>query len=247
MESTTLTRKTAGQAGAIYLNLILAGIFAHFFVRALLVVPSDPAATAQNILNSPLLFRLGFISDLVHMISFIFLGLIFFRIFRDVRQDSARTLLAIVLVANAIMGLNMLNQWAALQILSSPALKASFAAPQLEAWSMFFLDLHNQGIHLSYLFFGLWLWPLGKLVKASAFFPGKLGNLVSILLQVGCAGYLLDFTVYFLFPEYYQPIAAYATLPADLGEMLLCLWLLVKGATGNARDRNKFAMINQNG
>lgn len=240
-----INRKTFASAGALYLNLIITGIFAHLVVRAMLIVPGNASATASNILESEFWFRLGLFSDLAHMVSFILLALIFYKIFKNVNLQWAITLLAIVLVTNAIMGLNLLNQMAALHILTKPALVNAFEPVQREAGALFFLQLHSTGIHIGYIFFGLWLLPLSRLVKKAHFFPGKLGNLVSILLLMGGIGYLLDFTVYVLFPEFYSHIARYATLPADIGEMLLCLWLLIKGARGNVKDHVAFAAVNQ--
>ena len=45
----TAQRKVARVAGLLYLIIIIAGIFAEFFVRQSLFVPGDAAATAQNI------------------------------------------------------------------------------------------------------------------------------------------------------------------------------------------------------
>lgn len=244
MES-SINKKTFASAGALYLNLIITGILAHLVVRAMLIVPGNAAATASNLLESPFWFRLGMFSDLAHMVSFILLALLFYKIFKNVHLQWAISLLAIVLVTNAMMGINLLNQWAALLILTKPVLANSFETAQREAGALFFLQLHSTGIHVGYIFFGLWLLPLGRLVKKADFFPGKLGNLISILLMAGGIGYLLDFSVYLLQPEFYSHVAPYATLPADMGEILLCLWLLVKGAKGNLKDRKAFAAVNQ--
>ncbi|MGK7397323.1 MAG: DUF4386 domain-containing protein [Candidatus Cyclobacteriaceae bacterium M3_2C_046] len=240
-----LNSKTAARAGSLYLNMIITGIFAHLLVRASLIVPGEPSITAQNILEMNFFFRLGIISDLIHMVSFIFLGLLFYKIFRSINQTYAMALVSIVLVTNAIMGFNLLNQWAAMQLLNQPSMLSSFSKQQVEAWAMFFLDLHITGIHMGYIFFGLWLWPLSILMRKSGFFPGYLGKLISLLLMAGCIGYLIDFTTYFLFHDHYRYVAPFATLSADIGEILLCLWLLVKGTAGNLRDRKAFAMINQ--
>jgi hypothetical protein len=48
-------------AGALYLIVIVGGIFAEIFVRGRLVVHGDAAATAHNIQAHELLYRLGFV------------------------------------------------------------------------------------------------------------------------------------------------------------------------------------------
>ena len=56
-------------AGAGYLVIIAAGIFAEFFVRGTLVVPGDAAATAANITASQSLFRVSIAGDLVMLVA----------------------------------------------------------------------------------------------------------------------------------------------------------------------------------
>ena len=51
--------------GALYLAIIVLGAFAEGFVTNKLVVPGDPAATAHNILVSPMLWRLSVAGDLI--------------------------------------------------------------------------------------------------------------------------------------------------------------------------------------
>jgi len=51
------------------------------------------------------------------------------------------------------------------------------------------------------------------------------------LLMMGCVGYLIDFVGTLMFPEYKQSLlASYVTLPAALGEIGTCLWLMLMGA-----------------
>lgn len=90
---------------------------------------------------------------------------------------------------------------------------------------MFFLDLHGKGYLIAQLFFGLWLLPLGLVVFKSGFLPKVIG----IFLILGFVGYLIDFFIIFLFPSMAPLLSSWLTLPADLGEFSLCLWLLIKG------------------
>src|SRR5580692_6104613 len=51
--------------GALYLFIIVAALFGEAFVRGSLIVPNDPAATANNILGSEMLFRVGLAGELL--------------------------------------------------------------------------------------------------------------------------------------------------------------------------------------
>jgi len=66
-------RKAARVAGVLYLIVIVAGVSAEFFVRQRLIVPGNATATANNIMANELLFRLGFVSDLIMITSFLLL------------------------------------------------------------------------------------------------------------------------------------------------------------------------------
>jgi hypothetical protein len=86
---------------------------------------------------------------------------------------------------------------------------------------MLFLDLHEYGILIATIFWGLWLLPLGYLVFKSGYIPRILG----VLLIIGGFGYLIDFVVFFIFPNFEVSIGQFTFL----GEILLPLWLLIKG------------------
>jgi hypothetical protein len=55
-------------------------------------------------------------------------------------------------------------------------------------------------------------------------------KILGLLLMAGCLGYLTDFFGSFLFPEYDKTIISnYIRLPASLGEIGICLWLMIIG------------------
>ncbi len=125
------------------------------------------------------------------------------------------------LVAVPIAMLNQLNQFAALLLLSGADYLTVFTADQLQALVHLFLDLHEHGISIAGIFWGLWLFPMGYLVFKSGFLPRILG----VLLIIGCFGYLIDSFTFFLLPNYEVDIALFTFW----GEVLLPLWLLIKG------------------
>ena len=125
------------------------------------------------------------------------------------------------LVGVPIAMLNLLNQFAALLLLSGTDYLALFEPGQLHAQALFFLDLYKQGIIIAQIFWGLWLLPLGYLVFKSGFLPRILG----VLLVIGGFGYLIDTFIFFLFPNFDVAINMYT----GWAELFLCLWLLIKG------------------
>ena len=55
-------------AGFCYLVVIATGLFSEVFVRQALRVPNDALATAHNIQTNEMLFRWGFVADLVNFV-----------------------------------------------------------------------------------------------------------------------------------------------------------------------------------
>jgi hypothetical protein len=211
-------KRMARIAGSLYLVVAVLGGFAELYVRARTVVPGDAAATAENIRGSATLFRFGFASDLVQATFFLFTAMALYLLLRHVNELVARAMVVIVAVSVAIICLNLLNQYMALQV-------ATGGAEGSDALVGLFADMHAAGYLIAQIFFGLWLLPLGYLVFRSGYFP----KVVGILLAVGCFGYLIDTFTRFLAPGIAGSVSAIAVMPAAIGELSFVVYLLVKG------------------
>jgi hypothetical protein len=218
-------QKTARIAGLLYLLVAITGAFSIMYVPETLIVRGDATATEARIASSELLFRLGIASGLICQITFIFLVLTLYRLLKDVDQSYATAMVALVLVAVPIAFLNMLNNLAALVLLSGAEFLSAFTAAQLNALVLLFLSLHEQGIVIVEMFWGLWLFPFGVLVFRSRFLPRVLG----VLLVIACFAYLIDSFTSLLLPRYKDIVSSFTAAPAGLGEFAILLWLLIKG------------------
>lgn len=221
--------RIARASGLFYLIIIVTGIFAEFFVRSGLIVTGDAAATANNIMASEELFRIGIGADMVMILSDVALALLFYVLLK--RVNEALSLLAAFfrLAQAAVLGFNLLNLFFVLQLLSGDGYLTVFGADQLYAQVLLFLKAHSNGYSIGLVFFGVHCAILGYLIFKSGYFPKILG----VLLIVASAGYLIDSFANFLLPNYesYESIfLAVVFVPAFIAELSLCLWLLVKGA-----------------
>jgi hypothetical protein len=212
---TTPTTQTSPQlnarvAGFLYLMVAVFSGFAAF-VRSSLIVSGDAAATAGHILASEGLFRFGIVSDLIGQVFHILLVLALYELLKTVNKNQALLMVILGLVPVPIAMLNQLNQFAVLPLLNS----ADYSQV------MFFLNLHNQGVLIAQIFWGLWLFPLGYLVFKSGYIPGILG----VLLMIAGLGYLMDSFGKFLLPNYDLTISMFTFI----GEVLFLLWILIKG------------------
>ncbi|NDJ33546.1 MAG: DUF4386 domain-containing protein [Chloroflexi bacterium] len=195
--------------------------FGILYVSSVLIEPGNAAATADNIIASEALFRLGMVSDLLGQVMFLGLALALYKLLKPVDPNHAAVMLAIVIVSIPIAMLNVLNNVAALLLLTHGNYLTVLGAEQANALAMLFIDLKEYGVNLAGIFWGLWLFPFGYLVFKSGFLPKFLG----ILLIIGCFGYVVDFFIFFLVPESSLVISEYTFI----GEILMILWLLIKG------------------
>lgn len=217
------TKKTARIAGLLYLLVALTGGFSMLYVPSL-IVPGDVAATANNLAAHESVFRLGIVSGLACQVVFLFLALVLYQLFRQVNHTHAAVMVVLVVAAVPVAFVNMLNQLAALRVLTGADYLAAFGREQMNALMMLFLDLHAQGLLIVEIFWGLWLVPLGLLVIKSRFMPAFLG----VLLIIGSFGYFVDFLTRLLFPTYAAIVSPIAGI-SKFGELAMILWLLIKG------------------
>ena len=135
-------------------------------------------------------------------------------------------MVALAVVSVPLSLLNLQHKFAILTLIGSEPYLNAFTPDQLHAQVLFQLDQYNNGILAVQIFWGLWLFPLGYLIYKSGFLPKILG----IILMLGCLGYLINFVGHFLIPGYSESgISAWVKMPAAVGEIATCLWLLIVG------------------
>jgi len=224
--------RTARIAGFLYLMLVPLGIFGIMYVPSTLVVSGDAAATVSNIMAQESLFRLSIVSALLVQLINIAVVLVLYQLLKPVNKKHAALMVIFILVAASIAMLNELTQFAVLLLLSGADYLTVFPKDQLQALVLLLLDLHEQGINIASIFWGLWLFPMGYLIFKSNYIPKILG----ILLMIGCFGYLADFVILIFFPNFGVVISEFTFI----GELLLPLWLLIKGINVEQWEKHVF-------
>jgi len=235
------TPKTFARAtGLLYLIVAAGGLFA-ITVRNRIVEPGNAAATADNIRASAGLFRAGFFSELVASVLFLATVMALYLLLKHVHQLVAAAMITIVAVSVAIACLNLLNWYTALSIATSDTYPRTFGTAGADALTMLYLDAYGHGGRIAYIFFALWLVPLGYLVIRSGDFPKVLG----IALIVGCFGYLAGAVTALLAPDAPAGVLTSFGAVGGLPELAFLAWLLVKGVPATAGDAPVPATPNQ--
>ena len=219
-------RRTARRTGLLYLIVIVAAGFREGVVRASLIVPGDATATAAHIRASEMLFRTGFVADLVAFLSNVGVSILLYVLLRPVNGTVALLAAGFRLLAHpAIAAVNLLNHFGALVLVSGAGYLSAIEPAQLDALALLAMEMHGYGYLLAGAFFGVHLALLGWLIVRSDLFPAALGALVVL----AAAGYLVESFGMFLYPAHAGFYTALVTATAVAGEVTLCLYLLVKG------------------
>lgn len=225
-------KKQAKRAGFLYLVLLVTAPIGLLIVPSKLIVTGDATATADNIRASETLFRVGIASELFGQVILIFLTLALYRLFKSVNENLAVLVVVLgALVSVPIAFLNVVNELAALVLVSGADFLSVFDVRQLDALAYLFLRLHAKGLVVIAIFWGLWLFPFGMLVIKSGFIPRVIG----VLMMIAGFSYLADSVTALLLPQFVGAVGR-VTMILSFGEVPIILWLVIWGAKVEPSD-----------
>ena len=98
--------KTARMAGLLYLALAILSAFGLVYVPSMIFVPGDAAATANHIVASESLFRLGFVSNILAFTVNIFVAVLLYKLLAPVNRGIASLMVILILIGLAMAMLN---------------------------------------------------------------------------------------------------------------------------------------------
>ncbi|HEY3196597.1 MAG TPA: DUF4386 domain-containing protein [Nitrospirales bacterium] len=210
--------------GVLYLIIIIIGSCSGFFVRDKLAVSGDVTATANNIMASESLWRITIAGELILLVCSIALTLILYVLLRPVNKTLALLAVFFNIVEFPIEAASKLCLFAALFLSGNADYLRAFEPHQLHALVQISLKLHDYGFGIDLVFFGFACLVYGYLLFRSGYFPKTLG----VLMAIAGLSYLTNSFTLILAPTYAGTISVILVL-ALIGELSLCLWLMVKG------------------
>jgi len=211
--------------GVLYLIIIVGGLFGEAFIRNRLVVPGDAEATAANVGALESLWRFGIAAEFFMLVCTTALALVLFVLLRPVSRDLALLAVFFNLVSIAVEAVNEQQLVAALFPLGNAGYLRAFEPAQLHAMASLSLASYGYGFGISLIFFGCECVVLGYLIFRSGYFPKAVG----VLMQIAGVCYLANSFALLLDPGFASRIFPAILVPSFVGELSLCLWLLVKG------------------
>lgn len=212
--------------GVLYLYIFVAGSFAELFVRSKLIVASDAAATAANIMAHESMFRLGFSGELLHLAFDVVIAMLLYALLKPVDRNIALLAAFMRLACDIVLAVASLSHFAALRLLGGAGYPGGFEPDQAQSLALLAMRLHGDAYAISLVFFGFACLSLGHLIYRSGYLPRTIGG----LLAIAGACYLASSFAHFLRPALGAALFdAGILLPCFVAELSLTLWLLVRG------------------
>lgn len=217
----------ARQAGLIYLVVVLAGIFSLAYAPSQLIVLDDAARTVRNLTEHETLYRASIVGAFVCYLAFLALPFALHRLLAPAGAAMAAAMVVLAVVSVPISMAALLHKLDVLTLLGDRPWVAGLSAEQVQVQVMASLASHGNGMLVAEIFWGAWLFPFGWLVYRS----GRLPKVLGVFLMLGAAGYLTSVFGTVLVPGFRATtVAEIASYPASIGEIGICLWLVVFGA-----------------
>jgi hypothetical protein len=202
--------------GLIYLAIIALGLFGEAVVRDPLV-----SNTAAALAERESLWRIGIATDLLMHVLDVPLIVLFYLLLRPVDATLALVSTVFNIVQTAVLALNKLS----LVVPLLAATRMTPPPPWADEVARLGLTVHAYGFAIGLVFFGLACLLRGHLLRRSALMPPAIG----VLLMLAGACYLINSFALLLAPALAQSLFPWVLLPSLAGELLLAVWLLVKG------------------
>jgi hypothetical protein len=211
--------------GALYLVVIAFGLFAEGFVTNKLIVSGDAAATAHNIMASPMLWRLSVAGNLIIPMCAVAQTWIYYLLLRPVSKTLVLLSVFFSLVSLAVEAVSKLFLLVVMPTLGNAEYLKAFEPQQLQALASLALKSHDIAFNIALIFFGCACLVDGYLIFKSRYLPSLLG----VLMQIAGLSYLTACFAALFAPTFANLIIPAVLIPPFIGESSLCLWLLIMG------------------
>ena len=230
--------KAAKVAGLMFLFIVIGWTLNWTLVDYKLIVAGNATATVNNIMANELLFRIGITNELLFSISGVVLALALYIILKPVNKNLALLALFLKLMEAIIGAVMVLVAFFALQMLNGKAYLTVFKPEQLQDIVGLFLNVRSTGSTISMVFLGMNLIVFLYLLFKSKYVPGILAGFgilsYSLILVYSSANILAPQNATVL--TMVNTISMIFFAPSVLFELMIGLWLLIKGINVERRD-----------
>jgi len=223
--------RVAGIAGLLAFILV---VFGNYVLLNPLIIPRNAVETARNVLAHQTQFRIALTCFIAYGIGGIVLLSALFVILAPVNRGLALTGALFRLVFAILWLIAPLNSLAALRLLGDAPYLKIFEPERLQALARVQLAGSFDDYYVGLPFFGLAATVCAYLWLKSKYIPRGL----SIFGVIGSAWCVFCAVVYLIFPDFNKIVNDYIfDSPMALFELILSIWLLVKGLKSPEPDQ----------
>ncbi len=223
--------QTVRLAGLCFLAMVVFGLTSEILVRQRIFLPGNPAGSAVNLLSNVFLFRIGIVCDLLMATSYLLTALMLYKLLSSVDRHLAGAMVVFAAAGTVLLMASTMFQFAPLVVLQGVGMSDPLLPAQRQELAAMFYRLYQEGYMIGQVFFSLWVFPLGLLIRRSSFIPKTFG--VLFLIET-CTG-LVAVLVHFLAPD--ETVETLAMLPmmvAEFGFLFFLLFHKVRAASEHA-------------
>jgi hypothetical protein len=207
--------------------IIVGGLYGGLAVRGTLVDASSGEITLQNLIQKESLYRIGFLSDIIMVLSDVMVSVLFFFLLVHVNKIVAVFAAVFRLMQSAVLGANLINLYTPLVLIQGHEGLDPEHYSQLALQVMATLQVFDYGYLVSGVFFSANCFLMGYLLYKSPLFPKLLG----IMIALAAVGYLFNCSASFFIPSLVEISQILLLFTAIISELALCVWLLIKGTS----------------
>ena len=221
-------KKLAIISGISIIVMAICAGFSYGFVHSSLIVKGDATASLNNISGSIGLFRAEILGWLIVFLLDI---LVSWALYFFLKQtDNSLALLAawIRLSYTAILGIAITHLISITVLLNGDDSLLSIPLDQLKIQLMYHINVFDKIWSLGLVIFGFHLLILGYVILKSDFIP----KIVGILVLIASLCYVLIHSLHLFLPQIQNitlVLEHILSLPMAVGELVLGIWLLIKG------------------
>jgi hypothetical protein len=218
-------RLKARIAGALYLFIVIGGLFSESVVMGPLTVAGDAAATAQAIAANGPLWRWGLAVHLLYLLAAVPLAVIFYELFKPVQATLARCALIFSLMGPSVEATSLLQLYLPLAVAGHGGALGGLSESQRQALAYLGIRLFSTGFGFALLFFSGFCVLAGMLILRSRVVPRLIG---AMMILAGVCYFVNSLTL-IVAPALANLLFPWILVPCLLAELSLALWLLVMG------------------
>lgn len=226
------TKTLARTTGFFYLLIIIGGLMSGIFVRGTLIDPINAEITLSNIIQNESLFRLGFLGDLVMVLSDAIVSVLFYFLLVNVHKGLAILASVFRLLQSSVLGANLINLIKPILMIQGADKISTEQLTELSIDVMTQMQVFDFGYLISGVFFAINCLLMGVLLYKSADFP----KLIGILIFIAGMGYLFNCLASFIIPSLIEISAMVMLFTAVIAELTFCAYLLIVGVRNKKKS-----------